>query len=228
MVNPTIYSAICTCAARRCLFNRQPILSVSCRMFSSRKNGADDDSSNLPQEGQYIPRRIRKRLKEKGLSIEDLEYRSGEQTTASILTEAITDQRVDKNVEIDFPSDFEKIRNERQQERHAYRPSNKDPSETSILLFPGQGSQFVGMGKKLLAYPGVEDLYNRASEILGYDLLKICISGPKEMLDKTTYCQPAVVVTSLAAVERLKEEYPEVILYTKFKLFDYLLVCDCT
>lgn len=81
-----------------------------------------------------------------------------------------------------------------------------NPESKSFTLFPGQGSQFVGMGKELLQFPGVQSIYDQASEILRYDLLKLCLHGPKSELDKTIYCQPAVFVTSVAAIERLKEE----------------------
>ncbi|XP_075229051.1 malonyl-CoA-acyl carrier protein transacylase beg [Lycorma delicatula] len=93
---------------------------------------------------------------------------------------------------------------------HSLRP-NVDPKETSILLFPGQGTQYVGMGKSLLKFPLVKELFESASEILGYDLLKLCLKGPKEELDKTAHCQVAILVCSLAAVERLKDETPSVI-----------------
>lgn len=92
-----------------------------------------------------------------------------------------------------------------------FTKSKKDPRDSSVILFPGQGSQYVGMGKDLLKYPMAKDLYELASYILGYDLLKLCLNGPKEKLDQTRYCQPAVLVTSLAAVERLKEERPDAI-----------------
>ncbi|GAU98358.1 hypothetical protein RvY_09515 [Ramazzottius varieornatus] len=88
-----------------------------------------------------------------------------------------------------------------------------DPRETSIVLFPGQGSQFVGMGEKLLKYPNVREIYGVASEILGYDLLKLCLEGPKEDLDRTVYCQTAVFVTSIAALEKLKVENFQAIQY---------------
>jgi len=76
-------------------------------------------------------------------------------------------------------------------------------------LFPGQGNQFVGMGKDLLDYPNVRDMFQAASEILGYNLLKVCMEGPKSELNRTEVQQPAIFVTSLAAVEKLREERPE-------------------
>ncbi|XP_008299206.1 malonyl-CoA-acyl carrier protein transacylase, mitochondrial [Stegastes partitus] len=87
----------------------------------------------------------------------------------------------------------------------------KDPSGSSVLLFPGQGSQFVGMGRGLLKYPNVKEMFSAAEKILGYDLLSLCLQGPEQELMKTVHCQPAVFVTSLAAVERLHQENPEAI-----------------
>lgn len=98
----------------------------------------------------------------------------------------------------------------RSQASYSLRP-NIDPKETTILLFPGQGSQFVGMGKRMLKVPIVQDLFDHASEILGYDLLKLCLYGPKEELDKTVHCQVAILVCSMAAVEQLKDDMPSVI-----------------
>ncbi|XP_061920801.1 malonyl-CoA-acyl carrier protein transacylase, mitochondrial [Entelurus aequoreus] len=87
----------------------------------------------------------------------------------------------------------------------------KDPSGSSVFLFPGQGSQFVGMGRGLLRYPNVGEMFKVAQKILGYDLLSLCLEGPEEELMKTVHCQPAVFVTSLAAVERLSQENPTAI-----------------
>ncbi|XP_070710223.1 malonyl-CoA-acyl carrier protein transacylase, mitochondrial [Pempheris klunzingeri] len=92
-----------------------------------------------------------------------------------------------------------------------HRRRRKDPSGSSVLLFPGQGSQFVGMGRGLLKYPNVKEMFAVAQKILGYDLLSLCLQGPEEELMKTVHCQPAVFVTSLAAVERLNHENPAAI-----------------
>lgn len=83
-----------------------------------------------------------------------------------------------------------------------------DPRTTSVLLFPGQGSQYVGMGKDLLDCPNVQEMFDIASEILQFDLLELCLNGPKEVLDMTANCQAAIMVSSLAAVEKLKVDTP--------------------
>ncbi len=81
------------------------------------------------------------------------------------------------------------------------------------FLFPGQGAQTVGMGKKLAeSLPAARQLYDRAGEVLGYDLAKLCFEGPAEALDSTVYSQPAIFVTSLAALESLRAESPDVVL----------------
>eukprot|EP00270_Netrium_digitus_P010674 TRINITY_DN332_c0_g1_i1.p1 TRINITY_DN332_c0_g1~~TRINITY_DN332_c0_g1_i1.p1 ORF type:complete len:448 (-),score=121.41 TRINITY_DN332_c0_g1_i1:73-1326(-) len=76
---------------------------------------------------------------------------------------------------------------------------------TKAAFFPGQGAQAVGMGAGASALPEAIELFSRASEILGYDLLDLCINGPKEKLDSTVISQPAIYVSSLAAVEALRQ-----------------------
>lgn len=83
-----------------------------------------------------------------------------------------------------------------------------DPRTTSIILFPGQGSQYVGMGSELLDFPNVPEMFEMANRILGYDILDVCLNGPKYMLNRTDCSQAAVFLTSLAAVEKLRFEKP--------------------
>jgi [acyl-carrier-protein] S-malonyltransferase len=69
------------------------------------------------------------------------------------------------------------------------------------------------MGKRLAeSLPNVRRLYDRAAEVLGYDLAKLCFEGPAEDLDSTVYSQPAIFVTSLAALESLRAGSPDVVL----------------
>lgn len=83
---------------------------------------------------------------------------------------------------------------------------DQDDSEKTILIFPGQGCQYVGMGQKAIEVaPSTRLLFDRASNLLGYDLYKMCQEGPKSTLDRTEYCQPAIMVSSLAAIEALWE-----------------------
>lgn len=67
------------------------------------------------------------------------------------------------------------------------------------VLFPGQGSQKVGMGRDVAeASRAARDIYNRANQIVGYDLASLCFEGPADQLEKTDIQQPAIFVTSVA------------------------------
>jgi [acyl-carrier-protein] S-malonyltransferase len=74
------------------------------------------------------------------------------------------------------------------------------------FLFPGQGAQTVGMGRQLCeTLPAARRLYDEAAGVLGYDLAAVCANGPAERLNATAVSQPAIFVTSLAALEALRE-----------------------
>jgi [acyl-carrier-protein] S-malonyltransferase len=88
------------------------------------------------------------------------------------------------------------------------------PSDSSkvAFLFPGQGAQAVGMGATVCAsVPAAKALFDRASAVLGYDLYKLCTEGPAAELDATEFSQPALFVSSLAALEQLKQDSPGVV-----------------
>jgi len=77
----------------------------------------------------------------------------------------------------------------------------------TAFIFPGQGSQFVGMGKDL-ADQG--QWFDRASDVLGYDLKTICFEGPEEVLKQTSHAQPAILTCSMAMLAQTEGE-PDVV-----------------
>ncbi len=80
------------------------------------------------------------------------------------------------------------------------------------FLFPGQGAQTVGMGQTVYEQmPAYRVWFDRARDVLGYDLAEICFNGPVEKLDSTVYSQPALFVSSLAALEILKQQNPAIL-----------------
>lgn len=75
------------------------------------------------------------------------------------------------------------------------------------FLFPGQGSQFVGMGKDFFeAFSWAQEFFEKANAILGFDLASVCFEGPDEKLKQTRYTQPAIVTHSVIASKLLQDK----------------------
>lgn len=82
------------------------------------------------------------------------------------------------------------------------------PQTPVAFTFPGQGSQAIGMLKTCQELPKVKEMIATSKKILGYDLLDICVNGPKAKLDNTVHSQPALLLAGLAGVEKLRNDSP--------------------
>jgi len=77
----------------------------------------------------------------------------------------------------------------------------------TAFLFPGQGAQAVGMGADIThSFPAAARIFEKANDIVGFDLSGMCIAGPAEQLNSTTISQPAIFTTSAALLEVLRTE----------------------
>jgi len=75
----------------------------------------------------------------------------------------------------------------------------------TAFLFPGQGAQVVGMGAEIAqSFPVAAEVFEKANDIVGFDLSRVCFEGPLEQLNSTTISQPAIFVTSAAILEVLR------------------------
>lgn len=80
----------------------------------------------------------------------------------------------------------------------------------TAFLFSGQGAQYVGMAQQLCSdHVKARELFDQATDLLGYPLLEVCEKGPSERLNSTAISQPAIFVASLAALESLRESDPQ-------------------
>jgi [acyl-carrier-protein] S-malonyltransferase len=77
----------------------------------------------------------------------------------------------------------------------------------TTFLFPGQGAQVAGMGAEIAqSFPVAAEIFDKANDIVGFNLSRICFEGPAERLNSTTISQPAIFVTSAAILEVLRTE----------------------
>jgi len=84
-----------------------------------------------------------------------------------------------------------------------------DPKGTT-LIFPGQGSQFVGMGRNLaLEFPEANAVFEEADDVLGFSLSDLMWNGPEDELNETVNTQPALYAHSMAAYQAFKHRYPD-------------------
>jgi [acyl-carrier-protein] S-malonyltransferase len=97
-----------------------------------------------------------------------------------------------------------------------------DSNNTIALLFPGQGSQAVGMGKDLAEkYPVARQTFEEADEALGYKLSRLCFEGPEDQLRLTAITQPAILTVSIAALRVLETCIPKACYVAGHSLGEY-------
>ncbi|KAK2576310.1 hypothetical protein KPH14_005674 [Odynerus spinipes] len=183
---------------KRALCNKTFLQASSLARFSRinkfSQNTPSDENASLKKE-------------ETATEKEHGDFRSNEEELSRLLNEAATySDANDKSwATTPYPADAPVS-----VEKQEIEVPKIDPREMSIVIFPGQGTIKVGAVKKYLHFPGAKDIFKIANEILGYNLLKLCLEGPQQKLDETKFNQPATVVSSLAALEKIREERPKV------------------
>lgn len=177
--------------------NLSRLLSLRVRKFSESVSSKEDDNDSPSNTDES----------QNKSSISDIETPTGEENVARLVKEAATysDAKDTNWSTTPYPANVPTF-----VEEEIVTKPKVDPLDTSIVLFPGQGTLKVGSVQKYLRFPQARELFEIANEILDYDLLKLCLNGPQEKLNQTRFNQPATVVTSLAGLERLREERPRV------------------
>lgn len=90
------------------------------------------------------------------------------------------------------------------------RATHSDDDHVAYV-FPGQGSQFVGMGRDIYeSSPAAQRVFQQADEVLGFPLSRMCFEGPTEELQDTINAQPAILTVSVASLEALREKLRDI------------------
>jgi [acyl-carrier-protein] S-malonyltransferase len=96
-------------------------------------------------------------------------------------------------------------------------------------MFPGQGAQQVGMGRENVEnHPAAREIFQRANEILGFDLSRVCFEGPAEELERTDISQPAILVSSVASLEAYRAsggDFGDPVVTLGLSLGEYTALC---
>lgn len=96
------------------------------------------------------------------------------------------------------------------------------------MIFPGQASQYVGMGQEWYDLSDqVKQFYTRASDLLGDDLARISFEGPAEKLKQTLFTQPAILIHSLAVLEVCRRQIPDHVFAAGHSLGEYSALVSC-
>jgi len=96
-------------------------------------------------------------------------------------------------------------------------------------LFPGQGSQYIGMGRGALKYKEAEEVFAEASDALGYDVKRLCLEGPLDKLSLTEYSQPTILTVSIAYLRVIPYFFDEAPSYSAgHSLGEYSALVACS
>jgi [acyl-carrier-protein] S-malonyltransferase len=93
------------------------------------------------------------------------------------------------------------------------------------VVFPGQGSQRVGMGRDWLEFPAAEEIFVEADEALSFDLSDLCFNGPEGELTRTANLQPALLTVSYAIYKCIEATLPDVQCFAGHSLGEYTALC---